>query len=250
MIFLLLDKILMSEDGYDESNDLYWKPEYAALRNILASQEAELSRVKKAATKKGAKEIAGKKDSVKEVTIDGKTYQAIIGTNGRIKYLDGYKLRDIKNKSLYQQFLEEKASEDPPEGGYIKYRKSKTLPHTNDEGSYDVPLANTQTYRQILSNSIIKEAWDESKKFLSQPGPNTTDAQKRAIRTANLKIYNASLKAVTDDVIADSGIKNNKSEANRNALREYVIQSLNDKNWCQNVKDKFMAKVEELSKTD
>ena len=240
----------MAEEGFDENNELYWKPEYAALRNILASQEAELTRVKKAATKKGAQETAGKKDSVKEITIEGKTYQAIVGSNGRIKYLDGYKLRDIKNKALYQQFLEEKVSEEPPKGGYAKYRKAMTLPQTNEEGTYSVPIANTQTYRQILVNSLVREAWDESKQFLAMPDPKGDAQAKRKVLAANLKIYNASLKTVTDEVFADSGIKNSKSETNRNALREYVVQSLNDKAWCKKIKDMFIAKVQELAKAN
>lgn len=240
----------MSDDGYDENNELYWKPEYAALRNILASQEAELTRVKKAATKKGAQETASKKDSVKEITIDGKTYQAIVGSNGRIKYLDGYKLRDIKNKALYQQFLEEKVSEEPPKGGYAKYRKAMTLPQTNETGTYSVPVANTQTYRQILVNSLVREAWNESKQFLTMPDPKGDPQQKRKVLAANLKIYNASLKTVTDELLDASGVRNSKSESNRNALREYVVEMLTDKDWCKKIKDMFIAKVQELAKAN
>lgn len=241
----------MAEEVYDERNELYWKPEYAALRNILASQEAELSRVKKAATKKGAEEVATKKDTVKEVTIDGKTYQAIVGSNGRIKYLDGYKLRDIKNKTLYQQFLEAKADDkNPQQGGYSKFLKSKTYPQTQEDGTFSVPLSNTQTYRQILTNSLIKEAWGESKQFLTMPDPNDDSQTKRKVLSVNLKIYNNALKFVTDNILDESGINNTKSESNKNALREFVVQSLNDKNWCNKIKGMFIAKVQELAKVN
>ena len=208
------------EEEDNSEDEFHWKPEYTALKDIIANQQAELSKAKKAAIKQTAKQ-ATKAPIVKEIDINGKKYQAIVGSNGRLKYLDGHKLRDVKSKQLYQQFLEDKTNEEPAVGSYAKYKKQKVLPKITSDGNYKVPAANTQTYRQILSKSIIQDAWNEVKE--------SVDGQK-------LKIYNAALKVICDRVIKESGIKSIKSEASRNSIREYVIQQLDDKTWCKSIK--------------
>ena len=222
-----IEQVEYEEEEENSEDEFHWKPEYTALKDIIANQQAELSKAKKAATKQQTKA-----PMVKEIDINGKKYQAIVGSNGRLKYLDGHKLRDVKNKQLYQQFLEEKTNEEQAVGSYAKYRKQKVLPKITETGNYKVPAANTQTYRQILSKSIIQDAWNEVKE---------------SVTGQKLKIYNAALKVICDKVIKESGIKNIKTEANRNSIREYVIQQLDDKSWCKSIKRDFINAIKELN---
>ena len=246
------ENIEFSEPESDDD----WKPDKAALAEILANQKKELARLQKI----NKKHVSFDEDNeeveptetptIKPIMIKGKMYNAIAGKNGELQYMDGNKLRKIRNKTLYQEFLSENTKEDNNNensqfNGYEKYRTKKNAKAKITNGEYEVPISNTQTFRQILTNTIIKDAWNESKEMLAQPGTKASPALKEKIKKQNMKYYNEALKDVVNHVCYDAGLRNTTN--NRDALRAYVAQQIKDRNWCQSMKDLFKTKVEEMA---
>ena len=251
----------MSEDEkieYSESEDDDWKPEKAALAEILANQKRELAKLKKANKKHVKFEEDVEEEpavvetpTIKQIRINGKAYNAIAGANGQLQYMDGKKLKKIRNKALYQEFLGNDEQPPPEEGeednfnGYEKYRVAKHANvQTTTNGSYLVPVANTQTFRQILMNTVIKDVWSECKEMLPQPGAKASATLKDKIKKQNMKYYNEALKHVINNVCLDAGLRN--ITKNRDALRAYVAEQIKDYNWCEKMKNLFKTKIEDL----
>lgn len=105
-----------------------------------------------------------------------------------------------------------------------------------------MPVANTQTYRQLLANSIVKPAWNTIKPEIPK---DASAADKNTMRKESLATYNKALKRVCELVMKDSGIKNANGESNRNALRSYVIERLEDNNWCKKMTEVFISACKE-----
>ena len=244
------------ESQEEESENDDWKPDRAALAEILANQKKELARLQKI-NKKHVKFDEDNEEvqptetpTIKPIMIKGRMYNAIAGKNGELQYMDGNKLKKIRNKTLYQEFLggtptQEEDNEDTPFNGYEKYRTKKTSKVKATNGNYEVPISNTQTFRQILTNTIIKDAWAESKDMLPQPGTKASTALKDKIKKQNLKFYNEALKDVINNVCYEAGLRNTPS--NRDALRAYVADQIKDYNWCQQMKALFKDRIEEMA---
>lgn len=214
-----------SEDSYS-CDDEQWKPEYNALKDILNSQKTQLKKIKKTNAKETSP--AAKKDIVRTVNIKGRNYQAIIGGNGTIRYFDNGKLKTVRDKTLYQQFLRE----DPqPGNGYARYKTTAKAPTTTSAGSFKVPVSNTQTFRQLIATTIVKEAWEECKTILPPD------------RQFILHVYNAVLKDFIDNIVRESGLQN--SASNAEALHEYVSQQLKNRRWCTKKKEEFKKRLSE-----
>ena len=245
------ENIEFSEPESDDD----WKPDKAALAEILANQKKELARLQKISKKhvsfdEDNEEVEPTETpTIKPIMIKGKMYNAIAGKNGELQYMDGNKLRKIRNKTLYQEFLDgnptQEDTEDRPFNGYEKYRTKKNAKAKITNGEYEVPISNTQTFRQILTNTIIKDAWNESKEMLTQPGAKASPALKDKIKKQNMKYYNEALKDVVNHVCYDAGLRNTAN--NRDALRAYVAEQIKDRNWCRLIKDLFKTKIEEMA---
>lgn len=215
------------EESYSYEDE-QWKPEYNALKDILNNQKSELKKLKKTNSK--ITKPAVKKDVVRTVTIDGKSYPAIIGGSGTIKYLDKGKLKTVRDKVLYQRFLQD----DPlPGDGYARYKQKTKMPATTTSGSYKVPVSNTQTFRQLLAATVVREAWEEVKTLLPPD------------RQLILSVYNAALKGLINDIIMESGLS--PTPANAEALHEYVSQQLKNKKWCTKIKESFKSRITDFA---
>ena len=247
----------MSEDENIEFNeqesDDDWKPDKAALAEILANQKKELARLAKMKKHVSFDEdneevVQTETPTIKPMMIKGKMYNAIAGKNGELQYMDGNKLKKIRSKTLYQEFLgnpQQENADDKPFNGYEKYRTKKNAKAKITNGNYEVPVANTQTFRQILMNTLIKDAWNESKEMLPQPGTKASNALKDKIKKQNMKYYNEAVKDVINHVCLDAGLRNTTS--NRDALRAYVANQIKDSNWCEQMKDIFKQSIEDMA---
>ena len=241
----------------EESEDDDWKPDKAALAEILENQKKELARLQKI----NKKHVSFDEDNeehtttitetptIKPIMIKGRMYNAIAGKNGELQYMDGTKLKKIRNKTLYQEFLggndNNDSNKNKPFNGYDKYRTTKNAKIKITNGNYEVPISNTQTFRQILTNTVIKDAWAESKEMLVQPGAKASAALKDKIKKQNLKYYNEALKDVINHVCLDAGLRN--TPGNRDALRAYVAEQIKDYNWCRQLKTMFKERIEEMA---
>ena len=237
------------------SSDDDWMPDKAALAEILANQKKELARLQKMNKKHVVfvdddiiDEPNQETPTIKPMMIKGKMVNAIAGKNGELQCMEGGKLRKIKNKTLYADFMGEtpNENEDKPFNGYDKYRTKKhaKIQNSND-GAYEVPLSNTQTFRQILQNTIIKDAWTESKEMLPKAGEKASMTLRENIKKRNLKFYAEATKNLINHVCLDAGLRNIPS--NRDALRAYVANQIKDKNWCRKLKQQFIVDIEDMA---
>ena len=240
----------------EEESDDDWRSDKAALAEILANQKRELARLQKMNKKhvvfdeddNDNEEIITETPTIKPMMIKGKLVNAIAGKNGELQYMEGNKLKKIKNKTLYAEFLGDTPKEDnndKPFNGYDKYRTKKQTKAKASNGGYDVPISNTQTFRQILQNTIIKDAWAESKEMLAKPGDKASMALKEKIKKQNLKYYAEATKNIINHVCFDAGLRNIPS--NRDALRAYVANQIKDKNWCNKLKQQFKEYIEDMA---
>ena len=147
-----------SSDASSDNEESY-TAEHAALNDIIENQRRELNRIKKHVTKPTSED---KPSVVKQVLINGKWVNAFAGKKGYVKYFDGKKIQTIRDKKLYEFLLngDDETPTHETQTGYERFRKQDTKPITSSNGAYKIPITNTQTFLQILKNSIINYSWE------------------------------------------------------------------------------------------
>lgn len=187
-----------SESSEDEDPSK-WDPKLQALKNLIA--EGKITLEDENEEKPKLKPSDGEKEQkLQLIKINGKEVYALENKKGELIYVDGTRIKKIKN-----------------------------IPMLNDDGSYTISDKNKQTFRQLLVDSIAADGWATIRKILKKIDKNKA-----------LKLYKTCLNGLIDAVMKTCNVKTCKNKFEQKILREYVLNGLKDPDWCQNAKNLFI----------